>query len=85
VLEVPDGDYHELARMRPIVTQRRLLMVADGHQLVADGFPLLPTLDRPHWTLVLSEPTAEQFERVRAHFRGPLENPAWSGRDRPVR
>ena len=79
------GDYQQLARLRPIVAERRLLLVASGPDLVASGFPLLPTLDHPHWTVVLSEPTADQFERVRVHFHGPIENPAWSDRDRPVR
>ena len=61
VLEVPDGDYTLLARLRPIVTTRRRLLVADGPELVAAGFPLLPTLDHPRWTVVLGEPTATQF------------------------
>jgi hypothetical protein len=79
VLEVPEGDYGMLARMRPIVAARRRLLVADGHELVEAGFPLLPTLDDPHWTVVLSEPTTEQFGRVRALFHGPIDNPAWNG------
>ena len=78
VLEVPDGDYDRLARLRPIVRERRMLFVADGHELVRSGFPLLPTLDHPHWTVVLSEPAPEQFAAVRARFRGPVDNPAWS-------
>ena len=85
VLEVPDGDYKLLARLRPIVTQRRLLLVADGHDLVTSGFPLLPTLDFPHWTVQLSEPTPAQFARVRAHFRGPQPNPAWAGTEGRIR
>lgn len=79
VLEVPDGDYELLARLRPLVRQRRLLLVADGHQLVDAGLPLLPTLDSPHWTVLLSAPTREQFARARSLFRGPVTNPAWSG------
>lgn len=80
VLEVPGGDYELLARLRPIVTTRRRLLVADGHDLVTSGFPVLATLDHPHWTVVLSEPSAEQFDRVRGRFSGPLDNPAWVGR-----
>jgi hypothetical protein len=78
VLEVPDGDYELLARLRPIVRERRALLVADGAELTRAGFALLPTLDHPHWTLVLSEPTPERFAAVRALFRGPIDNPAWS-------
>ena len=80
VLEVPDGDYQLLARLRPIVATRRLLLLAHGADLVAAGFPLLPTLDHPHWTVVLSEPSGKQFENVRRVFHGPIQNPAWTGR-----
>lgn len=81
VLEVPGGDFERLVRMRPIVADRRQFLVADGESLIDDGFPLLPTLDSPHWTVVLATATASQFERVRAHFRGPLDNPTYrSGR-----
>ncbi len=79
VLEVPDGDYELLARLRPLVRQRRLLLVADGHELVDAGLPLLPTLDSPHWTVLLSTPTPAQFARAHSLFRGPVANPAWPG------
>jgi hypothetical protein len=62
------------------VATRRLLLQANGPELVAAGFALLPTLDHPHWTVVLSAPTAEHFEAVRRVFRGPIRNPAWTGR-----
>ena len=82
VLEVPGGDYEQLVRMRPIVADRRQFLVAAGESLINDGFPLLPTLDSPHWTLVLAAATSEQFERVRTHFRGPLDNPVYRSRQR---
>lgn len=77
VLEVPNGDFEELVRVRPIVAVRRQFLVADGESLVTDGFPLLPTLKAPHWTVVLAEPTPAQFVRVRSHFRGPVDNPLY--------
>ncbi len=77
VLEVPGGDFEQLVRMRPIVAARRQFLVADGESLVNDGFPLLPTLDSPHWTVVLAAATAGHFERVRTHSRGPLDNPTY--------
>ncbi|HYN34303.1 MAG TPA: hypothetical protein VES40_16885 [Ilumatobacteraceae bacterium] len=80
VLEVPEGDYDQLARLRPIVVERRQLLVADAAELIDDGFPLLPTLDSPHWTVVLAAATPALFERVRRHFRGPIENPAYRPR-----
>ena len=84
VVEVPGGDYGELARIRPIVSTRRRLLVAHGADLIAAGFPLLPTLDAPHWTVTLGAPTPESFAAVRSHFDGPIENPAWVGRTPPV-
>ena len=81
VLEVPDGSFEQLARVRPIVADRRQFLVAEGAELIDDGFPLLPTLDSPHWTVLLAAATSAQFERVRSHFRGPLDNPTYrSGR-----
>ena len=80
VLEVPNGDYLQLARMRPFVAQRRMIWKASGPDLVDSGFPVLPTLESPHWTVVLAEATASHFEKVRGHFVGPEENPAWIGR-----
>jgi hypothetical protein len=79
VLEVPGGDFQLLARLRPIITTRRLLLVAQGRELVEAGFPLLPTLDHPHWTVVLATPSPDQFAAVRRVFHGPIENPAWTG------
>jgi len=77
VFEVPDGDYEALARLAPIVTVRPKLFEARGEDLLDSGFPLLPTADHPHWTVVLSEATPTQFARVRACFRGPIDNPAY--------
>jgi len=79
VFEVPDGDYTHLARLVPIVALRPKLYRAEGAALVDAGFPLFPTADFPHWTVVLSEATSAQFSRVRALFSGPLDNPAWDG------
>jgi hypothetical protein len=78
VLEIPHGDYALLARLRPNFTTRRLLLVAHGADVVAAGFSLLPTLEHPHWTVVLPEATSHQFEAVRRLFRGPIPNPAWT-------
>ena len=80
VFEVPNRDYGLLARLVPIVTVRPRLFEADGAALVGAGFPLFPTADHPHWTVVLSEPTPHQFARVRSLFDGPKPNPAWSPR-----
>lgn len=84
VLEVPGGDYERLARLRPIVAERRQLLVAQGAELIEDGFPLLPTMDSPHWTVVLAAPAAELLARVRAHFAGPIPNPAYAPNRPPL-
>lgn len=85
ILEVPGDDYEALARLRPVFAARRKLLVAHGAELIAAGFPLLPTLDAPHWTVVLAESTPEVFAEVRRHFEGPIDNPAWAGKPPPVR
>lgn len=77
VFEVPGGDYETLARLRPNIVGRRQLLIAEGAELVESGFPLLPTLEAPHWTVALAAATPEWFERVRGHFRGPVLNPAY--------
>lgn len=63
VFEIPDHDYSELARLEPILITRPKVLEASGPELVAAGFALLPTGRFPHWSVVLSEPTAEQFAR----------------------
>lgn len=78
VLEVPSGDdYDQLARLRPEVRERRQLLVARGDDLTGDGFALLATFDYPHWTVVLSSLDPRLLERVRGHFGGPIDNPAY--------
>ena len=79
VFELPDGDYGRLARLIPLLIDRQWVLEAAGSKLLADGFPLLPTRDHPHWTVVLAEPTPAQFSRVRRHFSEPKLNPVWAG------
>ncbi|MDZ4826628.1 MAG: hypothetical protein SGJ13_09215 [Actinomycetota bacterium] len=82
---MPNGDYGLLVRLRPIVAPRRLAFEVDGRELISAGFSVLATLDHPHWTVLVSEATSEQFARVRPLFCGPVENPAWAGWTGPVR
>jgi hypothetical protein len=79
VFELPDGDYRRLARLVPLLVDRQWVCEAAGTALLADGFPVLPTREYPHWTVVLSEPTPEQFARARRHFSEPKRNPVWAG------
>jgi hypothetical protein len=79
VFELPGVDYERLARLIPLLLDRQWLLEAPGADLVADGFPLLPTREHPHWTVVLAEPTPTQFARVRRHFSEPKRNPVWAG------
>ena len=71
------GGYEELARLVPLLPTRQWVMEAESADLLAAGFPLLPSGGRPHWTVVLSEPTPEQFARAREHFSEPKRNPVW--------
>lgn len=76
VHELPHGDFEELARLAPILRERSRVLVASATDLLGDGFPLLPTGTYPHWTVVFSEPTGEQFSRVRVHFTAQT-NPSY--------
>lgn len=80
VLELPDGDWEQLAMVMPIVRKRPKALIAAGRDHLAAGFPLLPTRGRLHWSVLLSEPTTAQFFRVRRHFSGPVDVPVWDGR-----
>jgi hypothetical protein len=79
VFELPDGDYGRLARLVPLLVDRQWVLEAAAYALLADGFPLLPSRQYPHWTIVLAEPTSAQFARVRRHFSEPKRNPVWAG------
>jgi hypothetical protein len=79
VFELPEGDYERLGRLVPLIFDRKWILEAAGSELLADGFPLLPTREHPHWTVVLAEPTLDQFARVRRHFSEPKLNPIWAG------
>ncbi len=79
VFELPDGDYKRLARLLPLLLDRQWVLEAAGADLLTHGFPLLPTREHPHWTIVLAEPTSTQFARVRNHFSDPKRNPVWAG------
>jgi len=82
VLEVPDGDnFSLLARMRPELTLRRQLLIADGSTLVANGFPLLSTLSYPHWTVQLAQPDGGTFARVDVAANTECSRQAGVGRD----
>jgi hypothetical protein len=85
VFEAPGGDLVELGRRRRFIADRQWLFVAAAGDLRRAGFPLLDTLDPLHWTVVLSEPTGEQFERVRRLFGARLRNPGYRPRGGSVR
>ena len=80
VFELPGGDYERLGRLVPLFVDRQWILEAAGSALVADGFPVLPTREYPHWTVVLAEPTEAQFAKVRRHFSEPKQNPVWAGK-----
>ncbi|HXW80057.1 MAG TPA: hypothetical protein VEJ84_11200 [Acidimicrobiales bacterium] len=74
------GGYDELARFVPLLVVRQWVLEAPAAPVLADGFPLLPTGDHPHWTVLVSAPEAAQFLRVRRHFSEPKRNPVWGQR-----
>ncbi|MGH9056747.1 MAG: hypothetical protein ACRDYY_12955 [Acidimicrobiales bacterium] len=80
VFELPDRDYVRLGRLVPLLIDRQWVLEAAATDLLADGFPVLPTREHPHWTVVLAEPSPDLFARVRRHFSDPKLNPIWAGR-----
>jgi hypothetical protein len=66
----------------PLLVHRQYIFEAAGADLLSDGFPLFPTGEYTHWTVVLAEPTLTQFARVRRHFSDPKRNPVWAGHSR---
>jgi hypothetical protein len=47
VFELPDRDYERLGRLVPLLVDRQWVLEAAGADLLADGFPLLPTRGSP--------------------------------------
>ena len=82
VFELPDRDYERLGRLVPLPIDRQWMLAATSSHLLRDGFPLLATRERPYWSVVPSEPTPNQFTRVRRHFSEPKLNPIWGRRQR---
>lgn len=80
VFGLPDGGYHELARLVPVFVYRPKFLEAIARDVLAAGFALLPTSAAPHWSIVLAQPKPENFAVVRSLFRGPVNNPLWVGR-----
>lgn len=70
-------DWAMLAREVPILRRRRKVLTAQSEVVLAAGFPVLPTLKHPHWSVVVSRPTSEQFGRVRDAFGEPIDNPTF--------
>ncbi len=54
---------------------RRDVVVAPVADVVAAGFPVLPTFDAPHVSIVLLEPTVADATRLRELFGDPTPNP----------
>ncbi len=74
------GGYAELARLVPLLGVREWVMEARSRALLDAGFPVLPTNESPHWTIVFATPEPAHFDRVRTHFSSAIKNPAWTGR-----
>jgi len=70
----------EILNLREDASPPPLVVVHLGSSTLDDSalFPLLPTLDHPHWTVVLAAPTPEHFASIRGLFRGPVDNPPWT-------
>lgn len=70
-----DESVEELCRREPFLSRYRRVRRSTVARVRAAGFPLLPTLDRPHYDIVLPDLTDETLDRLDSSFDPPEANP----------
>lgn len=73
-----DADVDELCAAEPHLARYGKVRLSTVGRLRAEGFPLLPTLARPHYDIVLPDLADLTLERLEACFDPPLPNPGRS-------
>lgn len=72
-LDVP---VEELCAMEPYVARYGKVRLTTVGRLRHAGFALLPTLDRPHYDVVLPDISDATLDRLEESFDPPIPNPA---------
>ncbi|MHB1446097.1 MAG: hypothetical protein ACYCTI_08575 [Acidimicrobiales bacterium] len=71
-----DQTLDELCQGEPFLNRYGQVRRSTVGRLHAAGFALLPTLDRPHYDVVLPDLTGRTLDRLESSFDPPQPNPA---------
>ncbi len=70
-----DAPVEELCVMEPYIARYGKVRLTTVGRLREAGFALLPTLDRPHYDVVLPDTSDTTLDRLEASFDRPIPNP----------
>jgi len=70
-----DADVEELCAAEPYLVRYGKIRLSTVNRLRSDGFPLLPTLDRPHYDIVLPDLDEATLGRLDRCFDPAVPNP----------
>lgn len=71
-----DTDVDELCGREPELGRYGKVRLSTVGRLRRERFAVIPTLDRPHFDIVLPDITADTLERLESAFDAPIPNPA---------
>ena len=74
-----DATVDELCQDRPELQRYGKVRLTTAGRLRTLGFALVPTLDRPHYDVVLPDLADATLDRLELGFDRPIPNPARSG------
>jgi len=70
-----DADVPELCALEPFLSRYGKVRLSTVGRLRSSGFPLIPTLGRPHYDVVLPDLDAETLRRLDGCFDAAVANP----------
>jgi len=74
-----DASVEELCRERTELQRHGKIRLSTAGRLRSLGFALVPTLDRPHYDVVLPDLTDATLDRLETGFDRPVLNPCRTG------
>lgn len=73
-----DGDLRALCAREPYLSRYGKVRLSTVGRLRTSGFALVPTLERPHYDVVLPDVDEVTLDRLEICFDLPITNPARS-------
>lgn len=70
-----DADVDALCSAEPFLVRYGKVRMSTVGRLRSEGFPLIPTLERPHYDVVLPDLLPSTLERLDRCFDPPIPNP----------